>query len=237
MTAGAAARRAAAALQRRLAANRVQRWFDDRVVRKLGLSAFDRRTDNARTVRWFGHDIRQNPADAWTLQEIITDRQVDFVVECGTLRGGSAFYLASLLDLLGRGEVVSIDVAPEATVPHPRITYLTGSSTDAAIVDDVRGRIGSAGAREPLVILDSDHSADHVLAELRMWAGVVPVGGYIVVQDGVVDELRRFRRDRPGPLVAIERFLTEDDRFVVDEERSGKLLFHYSPKGCLRRVR
>jgi cephalosporin hydroxylase len=87
------------------------------------------------------------------------------------------------------------------------------------------------------VILDGDHSATHVLAELEAYSDLVPIGGYLIVKDGVVDELPRFREHRPGPLVAIRQFVARDHRFVIDKERSGKFLFHYSPDGCLRRIR
>lgn len=229
--------RAARAGGRLLRATALPDWFDERVVRLLALRAFDRRTDNAREVRWLGREIRQNPVDAWLLQELIVDDDVDFVIETGTLRGGSAYFLGTIFDLLGRGHVVSIDIAAEAVEHHDRVEYLEGSSVDPAVVARVRASLDRHGAERPLVVLDSDHRAPHVLAELRTYADFVPIGGHLVVQDGVVDELRRFRDQRPGPLVAIEEFLRLDARFEVDEARSGKFLVHYSPRGCLRRIR
>lgn len=212
-------------------------WFDERVVRILGLSAFDRRTENATNVQWLGHDIRQNPYDIWSTQELLVERDVQIVVECGTLHGGSAFFLGTLFDLLGRGEVITIDIDPRVEVRHPRVTYLTGSSVAPDIVREVRARLDAAAPAEPLVILDSDHAEHHVLKELRTYADMVPVGGYIVVQDGAVDELPRMRSQRPGPLPAISRFLSENSDFEVDDRRSSKYLFHYSPRGFLRRIR
>lgn len=212
-------------------------WVDRRIVRLVGLSSLLRHTENFRETTWLGRPVWQNLADLWTVQEIIVERGVDFVVECGTNRGGSAYFMATVFDLLGRGQVLTIDVEALVGFEHPRIEFVHGSSTDEAVVDLVRQRVASAGAREVLVLLDSDHSASHVLGELRSYASLVSVGGYVVVQDGVLDELPGYQALRPGPLVAIRQFLEEEDRFSVDRARSGKYLFHSSPDGCLRRVR
>lgn len=212
-------------------------WLDTQAIRLAGLSALLRHTDNFAETRWLGRPVWQNLADIWTLQELIIDRDVDLVVECGTNRGGSAFFMATIFDVLGRGAVITIDVEDLVDFEHPRIEFLHGSSTDPAIVAAVNERITARQPREVLVVLDSDHSCDHVLAELRAYAPVVPVNGYMVVQDGMLDELPGYRASAPGPLAAIRRFLAEDDRFVVDEARSSKFLFHSSPDGCLRRVR
>jgi cephalosporin hydroxylase len=222
----------------RLLLNRtgVRDWLDTRAIRLIGLSALLRQTQNFAHTTWLGRPVWQNLADIWTIQEVIVDRNVDLVVECGTNRGGSAFFMATVFDLLGGGKVITIDVEDLVDFVHPRIEFLHGSSTDPRIVDEVKRKVAAARAREVLVVLDSDHSAAHVLAELRSYAPLVPVDGYIVVQDGVLDELPGYRTVRPGPLVAVQQFLAEDDRFVVDEQRSSKFLFHSSPSGCLRRV-
>jgi len=212
-------------------------WLDTHPIRLLGLSALLRQTDNFAHTTWLGHPVWQNLADIWTIQELIVDRDVDLVVECGTNRGGSALFVATIFDLLGRGGVITIDIAELVDFTHPRIEFLHGSSTDRAMVDEVKRRVATISPREILVLLDSDHSAGHVLAELRAYSPLVPVDGYLIVQDGVLDELPGYRALTPGPLVAIRQFLAEDGGFVVDEARSTKFLFHSSPSGCLRRVR
>lgn len=212
-------------------------WIDTHGVRLLGLSALLRQTENFAHARWLGRPIWQNLADIWTIQELIVDRNVALVVECGTNRGGSAFFMASVFDLLGQGRVVTVDVVNLVEFSHPRIEFLHGSSTDPDIVEAIRERVASTLPGEVLVVLDSDHSAHHVLDELRTYASLIPVGGYIVVQDGFLDELPGYRPLTPGPLVAIRHFLSEDNRFEVDKQRSSKYLFHSSPSGCLRRIR
>ena len=182
---------------------------------------------------WLGAQALKNPLDLWVYQEIMFETKPEVVVETGTYRGGSALYLASLCDLLGRGEVVSIDVEPmrDDYPEHPRITYLAGrSSTDPAVVAEVRERVGE---RPVLVILDSDHSQAHVEAELAAYAPLVPVGCYVIVEDS---NIGRIRKDlMPGPLEAIERFLARTDEFVIDRDRE-KFLITFNPSGYLRRV-
>ena len=183
---------------------------------------------------WLGVQALKNPLDLWVYQEIVFETKPELIVETGTYRGGSALFLASLCDLVGRGEVVSIDIEPEREdyPAHPRITYLSGrSSTDPAVVDEVRAR----AANDPiLVILDSDHSQAHVEAELATYAPLVPVGCYLIVEDSNIGQIRKDLM--PGPQEAIETFLAQVDDFVVDRERE-KFLITFNPSGYLRRVR
>jgi cephalosporin hydroxylase len=207
------------------------------MIRQMALTALIMRTANFERVTWLGKPIWQNVTDAWLLQESIVGGDVDFVVECGTNRGGSAYYMATIFDLLGRGTVLTIDVESLSTIEHPRVEYLIGSSTDPAIVETVRDRIEANKPKHVLVMLDSDHSERHVAREMDLYAEFVKVGDYMHVQDGCADQLWIFRHARPGPLRAIEGFLRRDSRFVVDEERSKRYLVGHSPKGWLRRVR
>ena len=220
---------------------------------KRGLTAarfrVDRRLDRASVERahdvlyesdawtkatWLGAQALKNPLDLWIYQEILVETRPELIVETGTYRGGSALFLASLCDLLDRGEVVSIDVEPlrEDYPQHPRVTYLGGrSSTDPDVVAEVRER---AADRSVLVILDSDHSQGHVEAELAVYAPLVPVGGYLIVEDS---NIGRIRKDLlPGPFEAIETFLAGFDEFEIDHERE-KFLITFNPNGYLRRVR
>ncbi len=183
---------------------------------------------------WLGAQALKNPLDLWIYQEIVVETKPELIVETGTYRGGSALYLASLCDLVGRGEVVSIDIEPmrDDYPEHPRITYLAGrSSTDPAVVEEVRAR---AEGRAILVILDSDHSQGHVEAELAAYASLVPVGCYLIVEDSNIGQIRKDLM--PGPLEAIENFLAGTDEFVIDRARE-KFLITFNPSGYLRRVR
>jgi cephalosporin hydroxylase len=183
---------------------------------------------------WLGAQALKNPLDLWVYQEIVYETRPEVIVETGTYRGGSALYLASICDLLGSGEVLSIDIEPmrDDYPQHPRVTYLAGrSSTDTGVLEEVRVR---ADGRRTLVILDSDHSQGHVEAELDAYSPLVPLGCYLIVEDS---NIGRIRPDLlPGPMEAVEAFLARTDEFEVDPGRE-KFLITFNPRGYLRRVR
>lgn len=218
--------------------SRLRHTFEERLVRPLALSTIVRRTDNFRGVRWLGRPVWQNVTDAWLLQETVVEREVDLVIECGTNLGGSAFYMATIMDALGTGHVVTIDITPRIDWTHPRITFLTGNSVDEKIVERVRAIVKEHTPKCVMVLLDSDHSAAHVLAEMKTFGDFVTPGSYMFVQDGCIDELPSMLGiDGPGPLAAIEQFLQDDKRFEVDRERSERYLVTHNPSGWLQRVR
>jgi cephalosporin hydroxylase len=210
-----------------------------RVNRKLDRSAIARahevfyESDAWTKATWLGTQALKNPLDLWIYQEIVVETQPELIVETGTYRGGSAHFLASVCDLVGRGEVVSIDVEParDDYPVHPRITYLAGrSSTDPGVVAEVAER---AAGRPILVVLDSDHSQAHVEAELAAYAPLVPLGCYLIVEDSNIGQIREDLM--PGPLQAVESFLSRRDDFEIDRERE-KFLITFNPSGYLRRV-
>jgi cephalosporin hydroxylase len=186
------------------------------------------------STTWLGTRAKKCPFDLWVYQEIVAEQRPDLIVETGTAHGGSALFLASMCDLVGHGEVISIDVEQRERPQHPRITYLHGSSTAPEIVAEVRTRAEGTSSR--LVLLDSDHSREHVLQELELYAPLVPVGGYLVVEDTNVNGHPVAPRFGPGPHEAVEEFLARTDAFEVDRAREG-LMLTFNPGGYLRRVR
>lgn len=214
------------------AAHRIGKRLDRAAVSRAHDAIY--RSDAWTEARWLGAQALKNPLDLWVYQEIMFETHPELVVETGTYRGGSAFFLASVCDLLGEGEVVSIDVEPlrDDYPEHPRITYLGGrSSTHPGVIDDVRAR---AEGRRVLVVLDSDHSQAHVEAELAAYTPLVQVGGYVIVEDSNIGQIRKDLL--PGPLEAIETFLARTDEFEIDRSRE-KFLITHNPSGYLRRVR
>ena len=191
-------------------------------------------TENFSHVTWLGRPIWQNVFDLWVLQETLCQLRPALFIETGTNRGGSALFVAHLFDLLGHGEIVTIDIERMHDIVHPRITFLLGSSNAPDIVEQVRER--AARTKGPVMVtLDSDHRAEHVRAELDAYTPLVTPGSYCLVQDGIIDVQPAFAEGRPGPLVAIEEFLKSAADFEVDEERSRKFLISHHPKGWLRR--
>jgi cephalosporin hydroxylase len=175
------------------------------------------------------------PLDLWIYQEIIHELQPDLIVETGTAYGGGALYLSDLCDVVGNGHVVTIDITDRAgAVSHPRLTKVLGSSADPAVRDRVLAEAPARGT--VMVILDSDHTEDHVLAELRLWADVVTPGSYLIVEDTNINGHPVFAEFGPGPAEAVARFKRERPEFSADPSRE-KLLLTWNPGGYLRRSR
>jgi cephalosporin hydroxylase len=186
-----------------------------------------------RDTHFLGVPLRKNPLDLWIYQELLHDIRPDLIVETGTLFGGSAYYLARTCDLLDHGRVVTIDVRERPDRPeHPRITYLTGSSTAPEVVEQVTKL--SRDADRVMVILDSDHRRDHVLGELRAYGPLVTAGSFLIVEDTNVNGHPVWRDFGPGPMEAVDAYLRETADFQIDRTKE-KFLFTANPRGYLRR--
>jgi len=204
-------------------------------VSRLFFTQLVRHTENFGNVTWLGKPIWQNVLDLWVIQEAIHEVQPELIIECGTNRGGSAIFYAHLLDLMGKGRIISIDVVRLHESTHDRVTFLIGDSASEPILSAVRAEVAKTSG-PILVILDSDHSETHVTKELHNYAGFVTSGSYCLVQDGVIDTLEVFSSARPGPLVSIEKFLANDKRFEIDTTKTNRFLITHHPKGWLRRL-
>jgi cephalosporin hydroxylase len=192
------------------------------------------KTGNFANTTWLGQPIWQNVLDLWTIQETISEIRPALLIETGTNRAGSALFYAHLMDLLGAGRVLTIDILKLHEVEHPRIDFLIGSSTDPAIVEQAR-QAAAAADGPVMVILDGDHSRDHVARELELYAPLVTPGSVLLSQDGVIDELLMFSDSRPGPLPANREFLERHPEFEHDRERNDRFLLTHHPVGWLRR--
>ncbi len=188
---------------------------------------------------WLGIQTSQNPNDVWITQEIIVEQKPDVFVETGTKNGGSALIWAMIMREVNPGSrVITIDIADkvakvrELPLFKERVDFLLGSSTDPAIVDEVKRRV--AGKRV-IVLLDSDHSKKHVLAEMQAYAPIVPVGGYMIVQDGILSGHPVKDEMTGGPWEAIDDFLAGRKDFQIDSRRE-RLMFTYCPRGYLKRI-
>lgn len=187
--------------------------------------------------RWHGVVVVKNPADLFTYQEILFETKPDLIIETGTFAGGSALYMAHLLDLLGHGRVLSIDLEIDRPLPaHPRIDFLLGmSSTDPVVLSHVAKH---AEDKRCMVILDSAHGAEHVLNELNLYSPFVAKGCYLIVEDTNPDGyfLGPDTRDGQGPAEAVKAWQPRNRGFLVDLDRE-KYGFTQNPGGYLRRVR
>ena len=187
----------------------------------------------ARTY-WFNTLCLKCPLDLWVYQEIIAETTPSLIIETGTYAGGSALFMAHMLDILGHGEVISIDIDDNFTRPaHPRITYVKGSSTDAALIKSLLQDRSEKESR--LVILDSDHHKNHVLTELELFAPHVNAGNYIITEDTNVNGHPAYPSFGEGPFEAVEEFLRRNQNFIADETRE-KFLMTFNPRGYLKRI-
>jgi cephalosporin hydroxylase len=187
---------------------------------------------------WLGVPAEKYPCDLWIYQEIIQELKPDFIIETGTRFGGSALFMASICDLIGHGHIITVDIEDlpsSSTVrpPHARITYLTGSSTSAEVVADVRARVDSAS--RVMAILDSDHQMTHVISEMKIYADLVTDDSYLIVEDTNINGHPVAASFGHGPMEAVELFLAGTEDFFVDRSRE-KLLLSFNPGGFLRKA-
>lgn len=198
---------------------------------------------------WMGRPVIQHPQDMMAMQEIIWNVKPDLIVETGIARGGSLIMYASFLEALGKGHVLGIDIDirehnKKEILSHPmskRITMFEGSSVSEEMAAEVRRF--AAGHETILVVLDSNHTHQHVLQELEHYAPLVTPGSYCVVYDTIIEDLPDILvQDRPwgrgnNPKTAVWEFLRKNDHFVIDRETESKLIITAAPDGYLKRIR
>lgn len=196
---------------------------------------------------WLGIPIIQYPQDMMAMQEIIYEVQPDLIIETGIAHGGSLIFYASILEMLGKGEVLGIDIEIRphnrlAIETHPlykRIKMIEGSSLDGQIIEQVKQ---FAQNKTTLVALDSHHSHDHVLQELKLYAPFVTKDSYLVVFDTIIEDLSAdllFNRPwGPGnnPKTAVWEFLKQNPQFKIDKQIENKLIITVASDGYLKRI-
>ncbi len=202
---------------------------------------------------WMGRPLIQLPEDMIRMQELIWQIKPDVLIETGVAHGGSLVFYASLFEAMHKGRVIGIDIDirpanRSAIDAHPlreRVTLVDGSSTDADVVARVRSMIQPG--ETVLVVLDSDHSKEHVLAELRAYAPLITVGSYIVASDGIMEQVAGGPRTQPdwtwnNPRRAALAFVEEDRRFAIAEpewlfnEGFARDRVTYWPDAFVRRI-
>lgn len=199
---------------------------------------------------WFGEPLLNLPQDMFAIQEIIWRTRPEFIIEVGVAWGGGMLFEASLLEILGGQKVLGIDIFIPPDLRQrlsnhgrlsERLVLIEGSSTSPDTLAQVTELLG--GSRKVLVILDSDHTHEHVLNELRSYAPLVEKGQYLICGDTVIERIPPQRhRSRPwgpgnNPATAVKEFLSQSDRFVVDEKIDQRLLFSCHPGGYLQAVK
>lgn len=185
---------------------------------------------------WMGKRVFKCPLDLWAYQEIIFEVKPELIIESGTFYGGSALFFANLLDVIGSGQVVTIDVDKMPDMPvHKRIIYLEGSSLSDEIIGKVKEF--TKGKNNIMVFLDSDHRAEHVLKELEIYSEFVTKGSYLIVEDSNLNGHPVYSGfgQGPGPMEAIEKFIAGNAKFQIDKTKE-KFLLTFNPNGFLKRM-
>lgn len=184
-------------------------------------------------TRYFGVQALKCPLDFWVYQEIIHEVRPDLIIEIGNRFGGSTLAIAHILDHLGKGQVLGIDInhdqMREVVKRHPRISLITGDVCTCFPAVQERAR----GFQKTLIIEDSSHTYENTLRVLQTYGPLVTPGSYFIVEDSIchhgVDE-----GPNPGPYEAIEAFLKNNNDFELDRGRES-FLITWNPKGYLRR--
>lgn len=202
---------------------------------------------------WMGRPVIQLPEDLVRLQETIVGVRPDVIVETGVAHGGSAVFFASLCKALSHGRVIAVDIeirpgsraAIEANELASWITLVEGSSVDPEVVARVRSLVRPE--ERALVVLDSDHSKAHVQSELEAYAPLVGLNSYLIVMDGIMEDLAGLPGSRPdwiwnNPRQAAREFARAHPEFEIEEPRFGfdetrvRTRITHAPDGFLRRV-
>lgn len=199
--------------------------------------------------RWLGLPIIQFPQDIMAIQELIWKVKPDLIIETGIARGGSLIFSSSILEMLGHGKVLGIDIDIRkhnkiAIQNHPlfkRIKMIEGSSVDPKTIKKVKSF--AKNKKKILLLLDSKHTHEHVLNELRSYSSLVNKGGNIIVFDTMVEDMpKNSFPDRPwdkenNPKTAVKEFLKENKRFKIDKDIEDKLLITSCPSGYLKCIK
>ncbi len=198
---------------------------------------------------WMGRPCIQYPQDMVAMQQLIWDLKPDLIIETGVAHGGSSVMYASFLELIGHGKVISIDIEIRphnraALEAHPmikRIELIESSSVAPETVAYVKEQ--AAKAKTVLVVLDSNHTHEHVFAELQAYAELVTLGSHVVVFDTIVEKMPKgYFDNRPwdvgnSPMTAVDEFLQNNDQFEIDNRYDNLLQISAAPRGYLKRIK
>lgn len=184
-------------------------------------------------THYFGVQTLKNPFDVWVYNEIIFDVKPDVIIEIGNKNGGSTLAMAHILDAIGNGRIIGVDLS-HATVPnivtnHPRITLI--ESDGVAAFSQVQALIKPKEV--VLIIEDSSHTYHNTLAILRAYAGLVTDGSYFIIEDSIIQH-GLDAGPTIGPFEAIHDFLAENKDFYIDADKE-KYIVTWNPDGFLKK--
>lgn len=189
---------------------------------------------------WMGIETYKSPCDMWNYQEILVDVEPSLVVEFGTAYGGSAIYWASVMRQIDKPfRVLSVDISHKMLRPEarhdPDVEFVEASSASPMIAERIQ-QLRNEYPGKVWAILDSDHSMDHVLAEMKLLRPLLSTGDYLVVEDSLLNGHPVAPEWGPGPYEAIEAYEKEfPDDYTHDTAREKKFGWSFAPYGFLVR--
>jgi len=188
--------------------------------------------------KYFGIPTGKSPEDFWVYMEIIYELQPDIIIEIGNFMGGSTLALAHILDNIGKGRIIGLDInhndVPLTVKKHPRIRLITGDACE--LFPTVRDLITTG--EKVLIIEDSSHTYKNTINVLRTYNSLVSKGSYFIVEDTIVNHGLDFPGEflSGGPYEAVETFMKENDNFIIDRSRE-KFIITWNPRGYLKKIK
>jgi cephalosporin hydroxylase len=227
-----------------------KKMFQDKKLQNLALNTFIKADQHnwIHQTNWLGEPILQLPQDMFALQEIIFRTKPEYIIEIGVAWGGSLLFYSTIMEVISGQKVIGVDIflppdLKKRLASHgkisQKITLIKGSSTEIATIKKIKAI--TKNSKKTLIVLDSHHTHDHVLQELRLYSPLIGKGYYLVCGDTIIEDFPpQKHRPRPwgpgnNPHTALMQFLKENKAFKIDKNIRNKLLFSCHANGYLIR--
>ena len=188
---------------------------------------------------WMGVRSMKCPLDLWVFQEILFKTKPDIIIETGTNEGGTSLFLASICDMMDNGEIITIDISSPNNKPdHKRIHYIQGDATSEKTITKVQQLIDkftNNSNKKIMVILDDEHSVNHVFQEMEIYSKFVTSGSYLIVEDTSMGGHPVWPELEGGPMESVEKYMKTHSDFEIDSSQE-KFLLTFNPKGYLKKI-
>jgi cephalosporin hydroxylase len=188
---------------------------------------------------WMGIKSMKCPLDLWIYQEILFKTRPDIIIETGTFQGGTTLFLANVCDIMDNGEIITIDISsPNKKPEHKRIHYIQGDTISKKTITKIQqliDKLNNNSDTKIMVILDDEHSENHVFQEMEIYGKFVTPGNYLIVEDTSMGGHPVWSELKSGPMESVERYVKIHNDFEIDADQE-KFLLTFNPKGYLKKI-